>query len=242
MKGRILAIVSWLFLLPFGLMAQSAYQEIREGNKAYNETQYDKSEDLFRKSLQKDPAPVESAYNLGNALYRQGKYEDAARYFGMAAEKAKDKDIKSNAYQNLGNSLLKSKKIEESINAYKNSLIQQPNNADSRYNLAYANRLLQQQQQQKQEEKEGKKQQEENKGEDKKEQEQQEQEQEQQQDKEEEQKDEQQEQEPQQKEQEISREDAKRMLEAVDQKEKEIQEQLKKKKVKSVDIDIEKDW
>lgn len=252
MKGRTLTIVSCLFLLPFGLLAQSAYQEIREGNKAYNQNKYDISENLFRKSLQKDPAPVESAYNLGNALYRQGKYEDAARYFNMAADKSKDKDVKSNAYQNLGNSLLKSKKLEESIKAYKNSLIQQPNNADSRYNLAYANRMLQKQkQQQKKDQKQDKKKQDQKQDQDKKKQDQDKQDQDKKQDekdkeqqdqKKEDQEKQDQQQQQQQKKEEISRDDAKRMLEAVNQKEKAVQEKLKKKKIKSVDIDIEKDW
>ena len=40
----------------------------------------------------------------------------------------------------------------------------------------------------------------------------------------------------------LSKEDAERMLEAIQQREQEIQEQLKKKKMKGQKIKVEKDW
>ena len=50
------------------------------------------------------------------------------------------------------------------------------------------------------------------------------------------------EQQEQQQEQQVSREDAERILEALNNKEKDLQEKLKKKKVKAIDVQIEKDW
>mgnify|MGYP002012827146 FL=1 len=90
-----------LLLFPFGMMAQSAYQEIRDGNEAYKSNDYQKAEELFKESLRKDPKPAESSYNLGNALYRQEKYEEAARYYQQAAAKAEDKIANFDTWENI---------------------------------------------------------------------------------------------------------------------------------------------
>lgn len=232
------------FILPAIGLAQSAYQPIREGNEAYKKNDYLSAEEFYRNSIRKDASLRESAFNLGNSLYRQEKYEDAARYFSQAADKSATKQLKSEAFHNLGNAHLKNQKLEEAIAAYKNALINDPQNEDSRYNLAYA--MQQQQQQQEQEQQEQNEEQKEDEQDENKEEEQN-QEQEQEQNKEEEQKqqeeeEQKQEQQQQKKEQQLSREDAERILEALNNKEKEIQEDLKKKKVKEVDIKIEKDW
>ena len=86
-------------------------------------------------------------------MYRQDKLEDAAKYYSGSAELIKDKEAKQNAYYNLGNSLLKGNKYEESVDAYKNALKLNPKDDQSRYNLSYALSKLRQQQQQQQQQK-----------------------------------------------------------------------------------------
>lgn len=245
---KIKAII--LLLLPIHLVAQSAYQEVREGNELFKNNSFVEAESKYRESLRKEADQVEAAFNLGDALYRQGKFEDAGRYFQRAAEKAELKEKKAQAYHNLGNSLVKSKKLEEGINAYKKALINNPKDEESRYNLAYAQRQLQQQQQQqeqkdeeKKDDKKDEKKEDENQDKDKnKEEEEEQKDQEEQQEEEEQQKKEEEQKQQQEQEKQVSREDAERILEAINNKEKELQEKLKKEKIKNVNVDIEKDW
>ena len=49
---------------------------------------------------------------------------------------------------NLGNSYLKENKLEQAIEEYKSSLRLNPNDEETRYNLAYAQKMKQQQEQQ----------------------------------------------------------------------------------------------
>lgn len=238
-----------LLIIPTMTFAQSAYQDVREGNDLFRSNDYTGAESSYREGVRKDGDVVESAYNLGNALYRQGKFEDAGRYFMQAANKTEDKNKKADAYHNLGNSLIKAQKLEEGIKAYKNALINNPKDEESRYNLAYAMQQLKQQQQQQQEQqqdenKEENQEEQDNQDQQNQEQEEENKEEEQQQDQEQEQQDQQQEeqQQQQQKEEQVSREDAERILEALNNKEKELQEKLKKQKVKQVNVKIEKDW
>jgi len=94
-----------------------------------------------------------SLYNQGAALYRQGKYEEAAKEILKVLENSNLSDkIKAKAYHNLGNSLVQQEKYQEAIEAYKKSLKANPSDMDTKYNMEYAKKkwLTQQQQQQQQ--------------------------------------------------------------------------------------------
>jgi Ca-activated chloride channel family protein len=77
---------------------------IDNGNAEYKAGKYNEAEILYRKSLEKNRESEIANYNLGDALYKQGKFEDAANIFQGIAGKTTDKDLKSKAYHNLGNS------------------------------------------------------------------------------------------------------------------------------------------
>ena len=65
------------------MMAQSARDFIRMGNKAYREKQYDKAETMYLKSIAKDPT-FEGYYNLGNAYVMQMKDSTAFENYKKA--------------------------------------------------------------------------------------------------------------------------------------------------------------
>lgn len=144
-----------LFALLFtGLLmpaqAQTPQDLIRQGNQKYSNADYGLAEVDYRKSLEKNNAKTThtASFNLGDALFKQGRYEEAATQFEQIGKTGSDNNLKSNAFYNMGNSLLKAKKIPESIEAYKNALRLNPNNADAKYNLAYARKLKEQEQEQ----------------------------------------------------------------------------------------------
>jgi len=219
-----------LLLNHFSVFSQSASQKIRKGNELYKQEKFDEAEIQYRKSLEKKPDNVAGQYNLANALYRQGKYDEAGAILDSLANKISSPAQKAQLYHNLGNNLLKNKDFENSVNAYKNALKINPNDEDTRYNLSYAMEMLKQQQQQKQ-------QQDQNKDKDK------DKEKEDQQKEQQENKDDNKDQNEQQEQQrdKLSREDAERMLDALNQEEKELHKEKAKQK-KTGTIVIEKDW
>jgi len=217
-------------LLPLIASAQKEKKLIIEGNKQYENKNYAEAEKSYKQGLNKNKDSYKGAFNLGDAYYKQEKYEEAAQQFQSLTHKATSKDTLSKAYHNLGNALLKSKKYEEIINAYKNALKNDPNEEDTRYNLSYAQQMLRQQQQQQNKDKDKKE--DKDKKDDKKEKE-----------KKEDKKDEKKkEQEKQPEKNKISKEDAKRLLDALQNDEKNLQEKMKKEKTQGVKVKIEKDW
>jgi Ca-activated chloride channel homolog len=134
-----------------GLQAQSVRSLNNDGVKQYREKKFADAEINFRKGLDKAPDNFTTNFNLGDAYYKQQKYDDALKTYQVALSQAKTKGEKAKVYHNIGNALLKSKQIKESIEAYQNSLKINPNDEDTKYNLSYAlNMLKNQKNQQKQ--------------------------------------------------------------------------------------------
>src|SRR5690606_18724599 len=226
----------WLIavLLPVAVQAQQDKKSILEGNEYYRQQQYDEAAAAYQRSLGHGQESVVGNFNLGAAWYKQKKLDDAIQQFTDIAGSATDKTLKAKAYHNLGNALLESQQLEESIEAYKQSLLNNPKDDETRYNLAYAQeKLKQQQQQDKNKDQENKDQGDQNKDEKNKDQGDQDEnkdeknkdqgDQDQNKDKG---KNDQQQSQPGQ----LSKQDAERLLEAMAQEEKNTQEKLKKKK------------
>ena len=132
-------------------------------------------------------------------------------------------------------------KIEESIGAYKNSLRLDPDNMEAKYNLAYAQDLLEQQKQQQQDrndQNKGDQKSEQDKNQDQDKQGDQEKEQENQGNSQQKQDDNRQNQDQQG----ISREDAERLLNAIANDEKEVQEKVKEAKAAKARVKTLKNW
>lgn len=238
-----LAVFIVLLIPSLSMMAQQEKKFIKEGNKNYTDKKYSDAEKKYKQGVSKNKDSYKAAFNLGDAYYKQGKYEEAAEQFQLLTHRATSKDTLSKAYHNLGNSLLQSKKYEESINAYKNALKNNPDDEDSRYNLAYAQRMLKQEQQQQQQNKDDKnkdnKDNKDKKDQDKKDKDKKDQDQknDQKDDKGEKNKEQQKQQQGQ-----ISKEDAQRLLDALQNDEKNLQDKMKKEKAKGVKVQIDKDW
>lgn len=135
-----------LLLLPFATFAQDDNELIKKGNKAYIKKEYGIAAEEYKKATKKNPADDKAQYNLGNALYKNQKTEDAVAAYDAAVENSKLPLDKSGAFYNKGVVLQNNKKLPECIDAYKNALRLNPADEDARLNLQKA---LQQQQRQK---------------------------------------------------------------------------------------------
>ncbi len=227
-----------LLMTSASVFSQKEKKFILEGNKQFVDKKYAEAEKNYKQGLNKNKDSYKAGFNLGDAYYKQGKYEEAAEQFQALTHRATSKDTLSKAYHNLGNSLLQSKKFEESISAYKNALKNNPDDEDTRYNLAYAQKMLQQQQQQQNKDDKDKKDNKDNKDKKDKDKKDEEKKDEKKDDKGDKDRDK----EKQQQQGQISKEDAQRLLDALQNDEKNLQDKMKKEKTKGIKVQIEKDW
>lgn len=120
----------------------------RSGNRQYEKGDFVEGETRYRKALEKNPAFREAAFNLGDALYRQERYDDAAEAFGKLADPSSGHALSDRAasYYNQGNAFFRNKDYQSALEAYKQALRIDPNDEQARFNLAYTQKMLENQQ------------------------------------------------------------------------------------------------
>lgn len=220
------------------LYAQKGRAEVGEGNRLYAEGRFDEAYEKYLEALRDNPDSPVIRFNEGNALYQTQEFQRALEAYRAAIESG-DQELVSKAWYNLGNALYRQQQLEQALEAYKQSLRLDPNDEDAKHNLERVLQQMQQQQQQQQQQgQEGQQGQE-----DQQQQQQQEQQQEQQQQQEnqggEQQAPEQQQEQQQPQPGEMSREEAERLLQAIQEDPDRIDRQHK---VAAVGRKPKKDW
>lgn len=252
MKRLILFILIGSFSV--AAFAQNERKYVRRGNKLFMEavkdttrldtTKFRQAEEEYRKALNLRPGNEQWNFNLAGAQYKQMRFEEAERKFEELAEKFDTPEEQARALHNIGNSQLMQQRIDESIESYKEALRRNPNDLDTKYNLAYAQMLKNQRQQQQQNQDQQQKQNQ-NQQDQQNQDQQNNQNQQQNQDQQNQQQnqDQQQQQQQQQQQTKISRQDAEQLLQALQNDERDIQEKVKKEKAaKARRIRTEKEW
>ena len=222
-------------LLLGGIVSVNAQQKtdrdyLRIGNKLYNDSLFIKAEVDYRKALDINPKSTDAMFNLGNALLMQQKVKEAMEQYESVSKVEKDKSKLAEIYHNMGVILQSAKQYPQCIEAYKESLRNNPKDNETRYNLALAQKLLKDQQQNQQNQDQQQQQQQQDQKEDKQEQNQDQQDQKNQQ-----------QQQQQQNKNEMSKENAQQLLNAVMQDEKNVQDKVKKQ-IQIQGKKLDKDW
>ncbi len=133
----------------FSISAQKAVRKnIKQGNRSYNEQKYEQAAQKYEEAVKINPNALEANYNLGNTLYRQNEWDKSIEQQNhyLMLEKENPKNIAS-AWHNIGNAILHKKDLEKSMEAYKMALRVNPYDDETRYNLAVVQKMISDQQQ-----------------------------------------------------------------------------------------------
>lgn len=139
-------LIASLFCLP--LWGQKQVRDLtRSGNKLYRSKEYSKAEIDYRKALEVNKSNRTTIFNLANVLYRTDRGEEAGKLYQsltphlslLSSTEAAD------LTHNAGNTAFRAKQLEPAIEYYKESLRRRPSDEDTRYNLALAQKLLEEQ-------------------------------------------------------------------------------------------------
>ena len=103
------------------------FQTLEQAQKSYNAGDFNASAQSYE-SLEKSSDALH--YNLGNAYYKEKRYEDAIKEFTQVNEES----LKAKALHNLGNAYAQTQKTKEAIKAYKEAL-KLGDDEDTKFNL-----------------------------------------------------------------------------------------------------------
>jgi Ca-activated chloride channel family protein len=241
-------------------------RKVNSGNQYFDAGEYDKALTLYVESLGDTlmlPKNFQGVlYNVGNTLCMQDKYKEAVALYGQAY--SEDSTLTGQMLYNRANALLESGEVGPAVESYVQALQFLPDDEDVRHNLEMALKQLQRQQQQQQQNQS----QEQNQENQDQQQQQRKEQQQQEQDKEEQEKQDQQEQQQEQQPdstqaeqaqpqpdstqapqpqlspeelQKLSKEDAMRILQALEEQEKKLQAERRKAAFKRIKKSG-KDW
>lgn len=145
-------ILSLLLALTFGIalpaQAQSeAYRMVKRGNRAFVNKEYKEAEKYYLRALQEDPRNARIHFNLADTYMAEDNNQEAMKHFADAAKSETNKTVKAMSFHNMGYIHHKQKQYDKAIDYYKEALRNNPNDEDTRYNLALCQRQKKEQQQ-----------------------------------------------------------------------------------------------
>ncbi len=135
-------------MIPNLLYSQPERRHLREGNRLYRADNFVESEIAYRRAAEAGGNLPVTLFNLGSAIYRQQRFDDAVSAWERSISASDDAAKREKGYFNMGNAHLSSGNLIESIEAYKNALRINPSNREAKFNLAFAQDLLEEQKQQ----------------------------------------------------------------------------------------------
>ena len=148
-----LALAIPLLAAPITVDAKSVDAgRVKSGNKYFEAGEFDKAITLYVESLGdtlKLPKNYQGVlYNVGNALFEQNKYEEAIDLYHQSY--SEDSTLTGQMLYNRANAFLTKGDVGEAVESYVQALQYLPDDEDVRHNLELALKQLQQQQQQQQ--------------------------------------------------------------------------------------------
>lgn len=137
------SIVAFLLMLScIAASAQVDRREVRSGNRQFKKGSWQNAEIEYRKALVKDSLSFAANYNLANALYKEGNYEEAGKSLERLKEVAPMSDRAADYFYNQGNTAAQKKDWNAAVEAYRQSLLKNPGDMDAKENYAYAKLML----------------------------------------------------------------------------------------------------
>lgn len=143
------SLTAFLLALACGVcMAQTDRKEVRAGNRQYKKGNWQNAEIEYRKAQAKDSTSFAAGYNLAGALYREGNFDEAAKALDRLKEIAPASGRAADYFYNQGNVAVQKKDWKAAVEAYKQSILLNPEDLEAKENYAYAKQMLKDEEQQ----------------------------------------------------------------------------------------------
>lgn len=131
---------------------------VREGNSSFEKKNYNTSYNRYNEALEHDATNYEALYNRANAYHhlRQSNPQDSTltaevaflNYEAIAADTLLSKSQRAEVLRNLGESLFNEQKYEAALNAFRESLLLNPADKETKYDYVLTKRIVDQKRQQ----------------------------------------------------------------------------------------------
>lgn len=154
-------LAAWLLaaaVAPSVATAASVRGLVSEGNEAFRSEAYDEALRSYDQALEEDPESPHASLNRANALYRSGRFADAAEGYTQAVRRSLERglpQLEVTGLHNLGNALYRQAEataatdqsaaidlLVPAARSYLDALRADPGRADTAHNLEVTRRLI----------------------------------------------------------------------------------------------------
>lgn len=132
-----------LFTVNLGF-SQQWRDSLNSARKLYKEGKYIESLDKYKSAQKRAPKNIDLSDEMAQSAYKAREFQKAEKLYSQSSSKKASPKQKAKTYHNIGNAKLQQKKYDEAVEAYKESLRNNPNDEETRYNLAEAMKKQQQ--------------------------------------------------------------------------------------------------
>ncbi len=136
--------IAGLTVLSCFLMAGNAWagvsSNMRAGNAQMKKGNFQEAHDRYQEALVLEPDNPKIHYNIGRALHKQGRHQEAASEFQLAML-SKDRKFQARTMYNIGNCAYRQGGLDQAIQAYTMALLLNPSDLQTKQNLELALRM-----------------------------------------------------------------------------------------------------
>ena len=144
---KIIFITFLSFFFVNSAFAQAWVDSLEVARKAYKSGDYDKAVRYYQSAQKQAPKDVDLSDEIAQSTYRARDFKNAQKAYEQIANDKKSPEERARVNHNLGNARMKQKDYDGAISAYKESLRNNPNDPETKYNLSEAIRQKKQQEQ-----------------------------------------------------------------------------------------------
>lgn len=153
-----LVVFMSLCSVPASAQYHKERRHVREGNSSFERKNYKTSYNRYNEALEHDSTNYEALYNRANAYthMRRSNPKDStlvsevefSNYESIAADMLLRKSQRAEVLRNLGESLFNEQKYEAALNAFRESLLLNPADKETKYDYVLTKRIVDQKRQQ----------------------------------------------------------------------------------------------
>ena len=152
MKYSLMLISLFITFLSFS--QDDVKRNVYKGNIFYHDSEFEDAAYYYKKGVDESGFNFKANYNLANTQFRLEEFDKAIETYEKIAEYTNTNTKKAKIYHNIGNAQMYAlnkkddkesykvgdqvQRIDDAIEAYKKALRANPNDEETRYNLAYA--------------------------------------------------------------------------------------------------------
>lgn len=131
-------VLSTLLVMSASLALGQGQAALRNANKLYKASKFQDALPEYQKAIEAGIKDPPTFYNLGNAYFKNQKYDESTKEYHKIISKPNTKSLQQKAWYNTGVVMSKQKKLEASIENYKQALRMNATDNDARANLQKA--------------------------------------------------------------------------------------------------------